>query len=246
MQSAAPASEHTDVDGIHVKIEEKISATLNRDGGASNVDVRGELFIAISDPQLANARVLIGRLNDDFNFKTHPNINKNIFQSDRVLTIKDNKPYPTHQSLGIVKWRLQNPGRVRAPISVTCWPGDSSATIEYELENLQVTLTSVSIVIPLGGVPLENAEPSTGAFEVRGGELVWTVPVIDSTSSNGSLDVSLHGHASSESFFPMYVHFTAEACLAGVQVTEISGTDTGMPVRFSKETVLSSENYVVN
>lgn len=232
-------------EGIHIRLEEKISANLNRDGGATNVDVRGDMLITVSDAQLANVRLLLGRINDDFNFRTHPNINKNIFTSDRVLMIKDNKPFPTHQTLGILKWRLQNPGRVRAPLSVTCWPGDSSATVEFELENLQATLHHVVITIPLGGVPVQEVEPSAGTFEVQQGVVSWSIPLVDSGNSSGSLNLTLAGDATEASFFPMNVNFVANASIAGVQVNEVVGVDTGMPVRYSCETVLAAEEYVV-
>ncbi len=250
--AAAPAASPAVVggnsasDGIHIKIEEKISATLNRDGGATAVDVRGDLFVTISDAQLASVRLLLSRFSDDYSFKTHPNINKNVFTSDRVLMIKDQKPYPTHQTLGIVKWRLQNQGKIRAPISVTCWPGDSSATVEFELENLQATLRNVTIAIPLGGASLASAEPSLGSFAVNGSFVVWTIPVVDSSNASGSLEVSLDRDASGSTFFPMNIGFTAALSMAGVSVAEVVSTETGMPVRFSSETALVAEDYVVS
>ena len=244
--AAAAPSASSSADGIHVKVEEKISATLNRDGGATAVDVRGDLFITISDAQLASVRLLLGRFSDDYSFKTHPNINKNMFTSDRVLVIKDQKPYPTHQTLGIVKWRLQNPGKVRAPISVTCWPGDTNATVEFELENLQATLNNVTIAIPLGSSGLAGAEPSVGNFAVSGAMLLWTIPVVDSSNSSGSLEVTLERDAGANTFFPMNISFSANLSMAGVVVAEVVSTETGVPVRFSSDVSLVAEDYVVS
>lgn len=246
--SIAPQSGGGEAEGILLRFEEKISCTLNRDGGASNVDVRGDLFITVTDAQLANVRLLLGRVNDDFSYRTHPNINKNLFVSDRVLTIKDGKPFPTHQALGIVKWRLQTPGRVRAPLTVTCWPGSDSATVEFELENLQATLHDVTIVIPLGGVDVADTAASSGSTSVdaESGCLHWSIPLVDSSNSSGSCEVSLAGDATEECFFPMQVFFQAKANIAGVTVAEVVGTETGMPVRFATDVSLTAEDYVVN
>lgn len=244
--TSAAADSGSSADGIFLRFEETISCTLNRDGGATGVDVSGNLFVTVTDAQLANVRLLLGRINDDFGFRTHPNINKNLFTSDRVLTIKDNKPFPTHQALGILKWRLQNPGRVRAPLTVTCWPGTDSATVEFELENLQATLLDVTIVIPLGGVRPAGAEASYGSTSTDGDNLQWTIPVVDSSHSSGSCEISLSGDASDESFFPIQIFFQAKANIAGVTVTEAVGTETGMPVRFSSEVTLTAENYTVS
>lgn len=239
-------------DGIQLRIEETISATLHRDGGTSSVDLRGDLFINVSDAQLANIRLLLGRLNEsDFTFRTHPNINKPVFQSDRILCIKDNKPFPVHQSLGILKWRLNSGNmQLKAPLAVTCWPADNTATIEFELTQKNgLVLQQVVLLIPTQGFALESSEASCGSVETTedGAGVQWTINNVDSSNATGSLELTLAGNATEDVFFPMQVGFVAQRpSVAGVTVTEVVGCDNGMPVRFSSESVLSAEDYLIN
>ena len=234
---------------IHIKIDEKISASLNRDGGANNVDVRGDLFILVSDASYSSIRLLLQRFNDvDFSFKTHPHINKGLLNTDRVLAIKDNKPYPTHQSLGIVRWRLQTPGKIKAPLSVNCWPSESGATVEFELENNQAVLQDVVISIPFPSSAKVVGMTSTcsiGTFSVQNGMLHWAVPQVDKSTSSGSLEFQMEA-ANPNAFFPMKVSFHSSISLAGVQVAEVVSTETGLAAPFTAEVVLSAEDYQVN
>ena len=50
--------------------------------------------------------------NPGFQFKTHPNIDKAMYLNDNVLGLKDpQRPFPTGNPLGILKWRFQVRGR---------------------------------------------------------------------------------------------------------------------------------------
>lgn len=41
-----------------------------------------------------------------YNFKTHPNINKNAFINQNKITLKDlDKPFPLDTALGVLKWK---------------------------------------------------------------------------------------------------------------------------------------------
>ena len=46
--------------------------------------------------------------NAGFQMKTHPNIDKALYNSQSVLGLKDpQKPFPAGSPLGILKWRMQ-------------------------------------------------------------------------------------------------------------------------------------------
>lgn len=233
---------------FHIKIEEKVSATLNRDGGVSSLDIRGDLFVNVTDPAVAAARIQLSGYNDEFQFKTHPNINKNLFTSDRVLVSKDNKPFPVQQALGILRWRLQTAGKVKLPISVNCWPGDDELSVEFELENTKMTLRNVRISIPLGGAfpSVEEIETgSTYSYDDSSKVLHWIVPLIDKHSSSGTMAVKLNREVAASTFFPTVVVFASEQCAADVAVADVSSAETGRPVPFSVEAIVTSDEYVV-
>lgn len=54
-------------------------------------------------------------------FKTHPNINKELFSHENILGLKDpNRPFPTGQSgdgVGLLKWRMQSGDESLVPLS---------------------------------------------------------------------------------------------------------------------------------
>lgn len=64
------------------------------------VNVDEDAFIRIA---------VAGGPNKAFQFKTHPNIDKNLYGSSNILGLKDPaRPFPTGSELGILKWRFQS------------------------------------------------------------------------------------------------------------------------------------------
>lgn len=59
--------------------------------------------------------------NPEIKFKTHPNINKELFSNENILGSKDpNRPFPAGQSgdgLGLLKWRLQSKDESDVPLT---------------------------------------------------------------------------------------------------------------------------------
>ena len=56
-------------------------------------------------------------------FKTHPNINKELFSNENILGLKDpNRPFPTGQGgdaagVGLLKWRMQSVDESDVPLT---------------------------------------------------------------------------------------------------------------------------------
>lgn len=54
-------------------------------------------------------------------FKTHPNINKELFANENILGLKDpNRPFPSGQSgdgVGLLKWRMQSSDESILPLT---------------------------------------------------------------------------------------------------------------------------------
>lgn len=58
--------------------------------------------------------------NRAFVFKTHPNIDKNLYSDKNILGLKDpSRPFPTGNPLGILKWRMQSKQDSLVPLSST-------------------------------------------------------------------------------------------------------------------------------
>lgn len=56
-------------------------------------------------------------------FKTHPNMNKELFSNENILGLKDlNRPFPTGQAgdaagVGLLKWRMQSTDESLVPLT---------------------------------------------------------------------------------------------------------------------------------
>ena len=246
--SSSGAAQPATNEPFNIRVEEKFSATLNRDGGASSVDVRGDLFVNVADGSLGPVKIVLGRINEAFNFKSHPNINKPLFTSDRVLVSKDAKPYPLQQSLGILRWRLQTVGAIKLPISVNCWPSESSVSVEFELENPELSLKNVVITIPTGGAFPDVESVSCGNFthDSSKGLLHWQIPSVDRGSNDsGTLDVNLNQAVPPTAFFPTRVQFVAASSVSGVVCQTVTTLAEGTPVQCGISYTCEADEYVV-
>lgn len=74
-----------------------------------NLEVQGTMSLVVNNDDDAHIRVSVtSGSNKGFQFKTHPNIDKNAYASSNVLGLKDpTRPFPTGSELGILKWRFQ-------------------------------------------------------------------------------------------------------------------------------------------
>ncbi|ORZ11048.1 Mu homology domain-containing protein [Lobosporangium transversale] len=126
---SAPTQPDFPMESVHVHIEEKITMVANRDGGLENMEVKGDLMLRVSDPSFTKISLSLSHLDDSsIQFKTHPNVNKVLFNSNKVIAFRDSsKEFPLNNSYRI-----------------NCWPspaGDGSCDA-MEFKN-------VNIIIPI-------------------------------------------------------------------------------------------------
>lgn len=89
-----------------------------RDGGVKNLEVKGELSVVINDEQASKAQIHIDQgKSDEYQFKTHPNMNKNSL-STNILALKDpSRSYPVGAPTGILKWRFTSKNESAIPLA---------------------------------------------------------------------------------------------------------------------------------
>jgi len=249
---------------VHVVIKERISISGNRDGGLDSLEIKGDLLLKISDPSLAKVRVQLappeaGNLvlsAGDLQFKTNPQVDKAAWSSDRVIAPRDaRKPFPVNQSLGVLRWRMVTKDETALPLSINCWPspngeGGCDVNIEYELENEDLgELRNVVIAIPLPEDSVPSVECPDGSWAVNEdtNNLEWSLESISSANKSGSLEFSVTSGAENvDVFFPVVVDFICEKTLCNVTVADVVLTDTSASTKFSQQSVLSAETYVIN
>ncbi|KAI7898749.1 uncharacterized protein BX663DRAFT_523977 [Cokeromyces recurvatus] len=240
-------------ESVHVDIEERITLIANKDGGLEQMDVKGILTLKISDSSAA--RISLGlKTSDDasIQFKTHPNVDKNAWKERHVVQMRDlSRPFPTNQSLEVVKWKLSTRDETMVPLTVTCWPspagnGTCDVNVEYELENDELELRDVIIYIPLPTEPTAEVTQVDGSYFVDRSRKVleWQLPVINNSNKSGLLECNIPGD-DVNSFFPVSVSFVSDKLVCGVDVLTITNTETHSDASFSKEVLLATDDYVI-
>ncbi|KAD3337567.1 hypothetical protein E3N88_33087 [Mikania micrantha] len=242
-------------DPITLTTEEKLNVTLKRDGGVSNFDVQGTLSLQIlnQDDGFIQVQIESGD-NPEIKFKTHPNINKELFSNENILGSKDpNRPFPAGQSgdgLGLLKWRLQSKDESDVPLTINCWPSVSGnetyVSIEYEASST-FDLQNVVISVPLPALreaPSVRQIDGEWRYDSRNSVLEWSMLLIDDSNRSGSMEFVVPP-ADSSAFFPISVRFSATSTFSNMKVVNILPLRNGPAPKFSQRTQLVTESYQV-
>ncbi|CAI9101544.1 OLC1v1038893C1 [Oldenlandia corymbosa var. corymbosa] len=242
-------------DPITFIIEEKLNATLKKDGGISSFDVQGTLSLQLLNEDDGQIQVEV-ETNPSVAFKTHPNINKELFNKENILAPKDaSRAFPVNQpgnGLALLKWRNQSSDESLVPLTINCWPSVSGnetyVNIEYEAFS-QFDLQNVVISVPLptlrdGQGPSVRQIDGESRYDSRNYVLEWSIDHIDNTNRSGCLEFVVP-RADPAVFFPMSVHFTATNTFGGLKVVNILPQRGGLAPKYSQKTILSTDNYQV-
>ncbi|RCV27997.1 hypothetical protein SEVIR_5G376100v4 [Setaria viridis] len=240
-------------DPIAVAIEEKINVTVKRDGGIHNFDVQGTLALQVLND--TNGFIQLQIENQDLpglSFKTHPYINKELFNSQQIVGAKDpNRPFPSgHNETPFVKWRIQELDESSLPLSVNCWPSVSGnetyVNIEYEASEM-FDLHNVVISIPLPALreaPSVRQIDGEWKYDSRNSVMEWSITLIDQSNRSGSMEFAVPA-ADPSTFFPISVVFSASSTFSDLKVTAILPLREGSPPKFSERIQLVTDNYLV-
>lgn len=242
-------------DPVTLTVEEKLNVTLKRDGGVSSFVMQGTLSLQILPQEDGFIQVQIEKSgNPSINFKTHPNVNKELFSNENILGLKDpNRPFPTGQSgdgVGLLKWRMESTNEEFLPLTVSCWPENShnetSVSIEYETP-ANIDLQNVVISVPLPALrdpPNVKQIDGDWRYNSRTSVLEWSIVLIDNSNRSGSLEFSVPP-ADPSTFFPISARFTASTTFSNLKVTGILPLRGGPVPKFSQRTTLVTETYQV-
>ncbi|KAL1930083.1 hypothetical protein VTP01DRAFT_1237 [Rhizomucor pusillus] len=240
-------------EGIHVSIEERVSLAANKDGGLEQMEVRGVLTLRVGDASNARLRLSLQTADDPaINFKTHPNVDKNVFKNDKIVQMRDTaRSFPINQNLEVVRWKFSTRDETAVPLSINCWPspagdGTCDVNIEYELEAEHLELRDVIISIPLPVEPVATVHNADGNYNIdrQRRVLEWQLPVINSSNKSGSLECNIPGD-DANGFFPVIVSFVSERLICDVDVVEAYNLETETPAQFSKDIFLAADDYTI-
>ena len=223
--SAARTSTTLDRDAIHVTISESISAKLSREGAVNSISISGDLNLRISDATLTKVKLgLNAHPTHGAQFRTHPNVDRNLFNSSKVIQMSNTaRGFPVNNSVGVLRWRAtpKADDNSAIPITFTVWvnkgsDGSYTMTVEYELTGGDA-LKDVSVVIPYS-----TSEPTVSSFDatydVSGDSLEWTIGTVNEDNPNGSFEFEAQADDENE-FFPMQVRFSKTTPFVDVDVS---------------------------
>lgn len=258
--------------GILISINEKITAHINRDGGMVASEIKGDLSLRINNAEFARSKILLKV--DDFTktqYKTHPNVDRNLFSSEGVISMKDRtKPFPSNDnSLGVLRWRTSasDGDSSLVPLLVTAWvnvaDGNADVTLEYELSSeylaahpFQEYLENVSIVVPISLDDIILKEDSTGyvQYNVIDAGVQFSIERISFSDPQGSFEFSIPA-STDDDLFPMEIHVDvtntaateSDVAVSGLSVIDVvSNDEKEVSFPFDLHFNLNSENYLVD
>ncbi|KAJ7442303.1 hypothetical protein FB451DRAFT_1343936 [Mycena latifolia] len=252
-------------ESIHVHITEQITCSLLRDGGLEkDIELKGDMNLHISDASQTHISLTLlpteesNLLAAGLQFKQHPHVAKFDMRASRTepkeIKLRDaSKAFPMNQNLAVLKWRYKGNDEGAVPLSINCWPtpsndGTCEVSIEYELENENVTLYDLEIFIPLpaGSYPTVSSHSGEWSLEPNSHSLAWTTPLVSADSEStrtGSLMFTVAGD-DPETFFPVRVAFVGRGSLAGVGIGSVKLAEGDEPV-YSVDSVVTADGYFV-
>ncbi|KAJ1502783.1 Coatomer subunit delta [Coelomomyces lativittatus] len=237
---------------VNIVLEEKLTATVHRDGGLQNMEVKGDLQVQVNQPSLDRMSVCVTTLHpqEGIQFKAHPNIDKSQWTQSSILSLKPTaKSFPLGTLTSVLKWRLLSQDETMLPLSVNCWPtptndGFCDVSMEYDLLLPEWTLTDVHIWVPCDRPQVQTTSGTTDYDPIHQ-RLVWHLPTISKLHANetGSLDFRALGDSPSV-FFPVTLQFKSEQLYCQYQVKQIVLPDGGES-EYKVSKMCSTENFTI-
>lgn len=239
---------------IMLVVNEKVYARMTRDGVVESNEVKGSLTLtaATEEAGLCSVQMKTFRNAEKFTFTTHPKVNKGMYEKTGLLQLKDvNKGFPSSRPVGILKWSYSSASEDLIPLKINCWPeeesrGQMNVSIEYELQQTDMTLHDVCIRIPLGTTDSVNIINMDGSYKHNSsqGELEWQLPLVDGSNASGSLEFTI-AQKDSDAFFPITVDFSSQQLFCGIEVLKVASADGSTPIQYGMTQLMSSEEYTI-
>jgi len=104
---------------IHLRVEDKLTVRVGRDGGLQAFELSGLLTLRVADEKFGRIKIFLEN-NDQrgIQLQTHPNIDKELFKSKNHIGLKNPaKPFPMNTDVGVLKWRYTTSDESAIPLT---------------------------------------------------------------------------------------------------------------------------------
>ncbi|CAF1293730.1 unnamed protein product [Rotaria sordida] len=215
---------------VHLKQEKKLTVRCSHDGGLESLEVHGMLILCVKSIQYGRILIVVDN------------------KETRNIQLQT-KSFPINQKVAVLKWRYISTDSKEIPLIINCWPnetpnGSCDVNVEYELQNRNFVLKDVQIMVPLpdgGQIPVIGKFDGDYQFDNRKTTLIWTLPVVDQSNSEGALEFTIRGK--SVDFFPIQVDFIAETSYCDIKIADVKSVDNRKSVMYSNESQLIIDKY---
>lgn len=238
---------------VMLAIVEKVSAKISRDGLIESYEIKGSLTLTANNDEsgLCSVQMKLGSNLSLFTLNTHPKINKPLFDRNGLLQLKDTtKGFPSARPVGILKWTYSNTSDELLPLQINCWPEEEgrnrmNVTIEYTMPLSNLTLHDVEITIPLGTSDSLSVASIDGTYKhsSHDQQVVWQIPMIDSSNGSGSFEFSINQKNSE--FFPISVKFSSSQLLCQADVVSVTNPSNNLPIQYGLTKLMATEEYEI-
>lgn len=147
------------VEAIDITIDERITATISKEGDLGKFEVKGEVFLYVNDESKSNAEVHLGVTETKgVTIKPHPELNRSLWNSQQIIAPKQGASgFPVSVKLEALKYKYATTNQNDIPFTVTVWSAKEeklsviTVEIEYNSNNTRFpTIDNIKILIPLG------------------------------------------------------------------------------------------------
>lgn len=221
----APQAAKSGHGGILLTVNEKILATIGRDGLVQALELKGDLQLRISNPEYARAKVLLGPTALAVQYKTHPNVDKATFTSQQVILSKE---FPLNDRLiGVLRWRAVGKADDTSlvPVVLMAWvsiDGDAAhVTLEWEAQG---TLPfGAQVLVPVEPHGVELLLDLGVRFDPTESGVLFTMPQLDAENAQGLFEFTVAGVTDEDELFPMQVALDLTLDTATEQDVSVGG-----------------------
>ena len=203
------------VGDIEISCVETVTVLATRDSDLEKMDVRGTMTLTAHSDRAALATIKFARRDlPGLALQPNPILDRKALAQNIVRPRAPTKPFPVGVPAGVIKWRFSSDDKAHMPISINVWPEASgrstTVSIEYNLENLDMSLHDVCITIPLGSSAAPEVLHVDGVSRhvAKTESIEWRHELIDGNNPSGQLEFEVAG-TDEDVFFPCTVHFSS-------------------------------------